>query len=66
MILNISNPLHTLHVGHALDTQAGAPLVRADLAGPEGIEAAFGTLQSAGAGAILIPTDEVLAKNAIR
>ena len=41
MILNISNPLHTLHVGHALDTQAGAPLVRADLAGPEGIEAAF-------------------------
>jgi len=62
MVINISNPLHTLHVGHAENAQGGLPVVRADLSGHDGIEAAFDVLENAGVGAILVPADEVLAE----
>ena len=59
MVTNTSNPLHVLHIGHADSVQGGPPVVRADLAGANGIETAFDVLESAGVGAILVPSDEV-------
>ena len=66
MVVNVSNPIHARHVSHAERAAGGFPLVRADLSGPDGIEAAFDGLAAAGVDAIVVPADEVLAEERTR
>ena len=66
MVINVSNPLHTLHVAHAQRDTRGIRLVRADLTGPDGIETAFDRLEGEGVDAIVVPADEVLAQERVR